>query len=216
MRSWPVSTRLSSRSTSRSALHWTVGGQHSSVHSGTAPWCTKQQSITQHGTVQISRKHHSSGQHYRVQKRNNWAQQDRMLSNTLQHGVSFVFTDKYRIVHHRIIETTKVHWSHCCFKNIFISVLSSCWLKTCVFLSSSRSSRPWNSSRNLQRRSVVWSSSSRTSWKRSRRGIGESSMFAALASEAKSAPERVRARHRHYHHLSTISSGISDSESPRQ
>lgn len=131
--------------------------------------------------------------------------------------MSSVFTDEYRIVYHRIIETSEVHWSHCCFKNIFISVLSSCWLEACMFLSSSRSSRPWSSSRNLQRRSVVWSSSSsRTSRRRSRRGIGESSMFPALASGAKNAPERVRAWHRHYHHLPTISSIISDFEGLRQ
>lgn len=125
-----------------------------------------------------------------------------MLSKTLQHSVSFVSTDKYQIAHHSKIETTEVQRRHCCFKNIFISVLPLCWVEARMFLSFSRSSRPWNSSRNSQRRSAVWSSSSssRTSRRRSRRGIGESSMFPVWASGAKIAPEKVRARHRHHHH----------------
>lgn len=94
--------------------------------------------------------------------------------------------------------------------------MSSCWLEACVFLSSSRSSRSWSSSRSLQRRNVVWSSSSssRTSRRRNRRGIGESSMFPALASGAKNAPERVRPQHRHCRHHPT-SSVISVFEGPR-
>lgn len=63
MRSWPVSTRLSSRSTSRSALHWTLvqRTEQQRAHRPNAA-SQKQQSTTQRGTVQISTKHYSSGQ----------------------------------------------------------------------------------------------------------------------------------------------------------
>lgn len=221
MRSWPVSTRLSSRSTSRSALHWTLvrrTEQQRAQRPSAASLCTKQQSTTQRGTVQISTKHYSSGQTAQStenKKQLSTARQGVEQCITAQQWVLFSETSTESSITAKH-QAAQVHPSHSCFKNTFISVLSSCWLETCMFLSSSRSSRPWNSSRNLQRRSVVWSSSSRTSRRRSRRGFGESSMFPAWASGARSAPERVRARNRHHRHLFTIGGRITHFDCLRQ